>query len=158
MASNAGETDAAKPDGRSEVVVPLAVAKEGFPAICAVTGNVADGAIPVRVGRSVTRWKSPTVRIPLSEPVFVRWSRRKNIHIKARALASVLTAVAIVIAFRNAALGLSVLAVAVVIHLVDLWAERTVDSLEPTLERIGTDVKVSGVHERFAVAVRETVR
>lgn len=142
-----------------EVVVPLRVAREeGFPAICAITGERADGAVPLRVDRSWKAWRSTTIRVPLSEPVFVKWSRRQNIHIKARALASVLTAVGIVIAFRNGVMGIGIVAVALVVHLLDLWAERTTDDFQPTLERRGTDLALVGVHERFAVAVSETVR
>lgn len=141
----------------AEVTVPMSLASDGFPAICAVTGGQADGAIPMRVGRSLTRWNAPKIRMPMSEPVFKRWSTRQNIHIKARAIASVLTAVGLLVAFRNGAIGIGILAVAVAIHLVDLWAERSVRDIEPVLERIGADVRISGVHERFAQAVRETV-
>ena len=139
-------------------MLPLRQAVDGFPAICAMTGEAADGAIPLRVGRSITKWRAPTVRVPLSEPVFKKWSRRQNVHIKARAAASVLTALAVVIAFRNAGLGVSLLVVAVGIHLVDLWAERTSRESQPQLERRGTDLAMLGVHERFAKAVAETVR
>lgn len=139
----------------NEVVVPLSVATGGLPAICAITGGSADGAMSVRVGRTITRWNAPVVRVPLSEPVFKRWSKRKNLHIKARFVASVLTAVAIVVAFRNGALGIGLLAVAVLIHLVDLWAERQVNNLEPQFERRGSDVAISGIHEKFAKAVTE---
>jgi hypothetical protein len=142
----------------ADVVVPLRHAVEsGFPAICAITGGTADGAVALRVGRTWKRWNSPKVRVPLSEPIFDKWTMRQNIHIKARALASVLTAIGVVIAFRNGLLAISVLAVAVVIHLVDLWAERTVGNFQPTLTRRGTELVLSGVHPRFAEAVDETV-
>lgn len=139
-----------------EVSLPLKAAQAGLPSICAMTGERADGAIPVPVGRSATRWRSPVVRIPLSEPVFKKWSRRENIHIKARGLASILTAVGVVIAFRNAALAIGVLAVAVAIHLLDLWAERGASESRPAIRRVGPDIVLSGVHERFATAVNET--
>lgn len=139
----------------NEVVIPMKAAMAGLPAVCAITGGSADGAMPVRVGRSITRWNAPVVRVPLSEPVFNRWSKRKNLHIKARAFASVLTAVAIVITFRNSAIGIGVLAVAILIHLVDLWAERQVGQLEPELKRQGSDLTISGVHAKFAKAVGE---
>jgi hypothetical protein len=143
----------------SEVVIPLQQAiEQGFPDICAITGGRADGAIPLRAGRSRTRWRSPLVRIPLSESVFRKWSRRQGIHIKARGIASVLTAVAVVITFRNSVLGVSILAVAVVIHLIDLWAERTSSEVQPKLERRGNDLAISDVHPRFAEAVAEIVR
>lgn len=141
----------------AEVVVPLRVAQEGLPAICAITGERADGAVPLRLDRSWKRWGSPTVRVPLSEPVFKKWSRRQNIHIKARGLASVLTAIGIIIAFRNGALGIAVVAVALAVHLVDLWAERTTGDFRPELQRRGGELTISGVHERFATAVSETV-
>ncbi len=140
-----------------EVSIPLKVAQAGLPSICAMTGEQADGAIPVPVGRSLTRWRSPVVRIPLSEPVFVRWSRRENIHIKARGVASVLTAVGVVIAFRNGALAAGVLAVAIAIHLIDLWAERGASQSRPGVRREGANVVLSGVHDRFATAVNESV-
>lgn len=140
-----------------EVSLPLKVAQEGLPAICAMTGERADGAIPVPVGRSATRWRSPVVRIPLSEPVFKKWSRRESIHIKARGLASILTAVGVVIAFRNAGLALGVLAVGVAIHLLDLWAERGAAESRPAISRDGSHIVLSGVHERFATAVNETL-
>lgn len=142
----------------NEVVVPLTVAIGGLPAVCAITGDPADGAVPLRVGRSLTRWKAPIVRMPMSKPVFEKWSKRKNIHIKARGIASVLTAVGVVLAFRNAGLAAMVLAIAVAIHLIDLWAERTANDVEPQLERDGGNVRISGVHQAFAAAVAETVR
>ncbi len=143
-------------DGAS-VVVPLAIATQGLPAICAITGHAADGAIPLRVGRSLTKWRAPVVRVPLSEEIFTKWSRRKNIHIKGRGLASIVTAAGVVVAFRNGLLAAAILAVAVAIHLVDLWAERTANAVEPQLERQGSDVRISGVHESFAKAVSQTV-
>lgn len=139
-----------------EVSLSLKAAQAGLPAICAMTGEGADGAIPVQVGRSVTRWRSPTVRIPLSEPVFKAWSRRENIHIKARGLASILTAVGVVLAFRSAGLALGVLAVAIAIHLLDLWAERGAAQSRPAIRREGPNIVLSGVHERFATAVNES--
>jgi hypothetical protein len=142
----------------AEVTLPLRQAvDEGFPAVCAVTGERADGAITLRVGRSWKRWGAPAVRIPLSEPVFKKWAARQNIHIKARALASVLTAIGVIIAFRNGLLALGVIAVAVVVHLVDLWAERSINDFQPTLEREAGVLMLAGVHERFAEVVRETV-
>ena len=140
----------------AEVVVPLRVATEGLPAICAMTGNVADGAMPMRVGRSIKRWSSPQVRIPLSDHVFTRWSRRQNIHIKARGLASLLTAVGVVIAFRNATIAVMVLIVAIAVHLLDLWAERGAKDAQPVLERQGSDLKISGVHANFVDAVADS--
>lgn len=142
----------------AEVVVLLRDAvKSGFPEICAITGAPADGAVALRVERTWKRWNSPTVRVPLSEPIFNKWSRRQNIHIKARALASVLTAIGVVIAFRNGLLAISVLAVAIAIHLLDLWAERTAGDFQPTLARSGTELVISGVHPRFAEAVDQIV-
>lgn len=141
----------------AEVTLPLKQAQEGFPAICAMTGQAADGAIPLAVGRSMTRWRSPVVRVPLSQPIFVRWSRRQNIHIKARGLASILTAIGVVIAFRNAALAIGVLIVAIAIHLLDLWAERGAAGARPVIEREGSSIRITGVHEAFATAVDETV-
>ena len=140
-----------------EVAVPAKVALAGLPAICAMTGEQADGAIGVAVGRSLTRWRSPMVRIPLSEPVFVRWSRRENIHIKMRAVAMVLTAVGVAIAFRNGLLAVGVLTVAVAIHLIDLWAEKSARQSRPSVRRDGPNIVLSGVHKRFAAAVGESV-
>jgi hypothetical protein len=142
----------------AEVTVPLRHAvDEGFPAVCAITGDRADGAITLRVGRSWKTWGAPAVRIPLSEPVFKKWATRQNVHIKARALASVLTAIGVVIAFRSGLLALGVIAVAVAVHLVDLWAERSLNDFQPTLEREAGVLMLTGVHERFAEVVRETV-
>jgi len=141
----------------ASVTVPLAVAVEGFPAICAITGTAADGAVPIRVGRSATRWRSPKIRIPMSEKVFARWSSRRSIHIKARWMAAMLTAVGIVVAIRSASVGVAILAGGLAVHLVDLWAERSANRLEPTVERHGSDVRLSGVHDAFVAAVRETV-
>lgn len=148
-------TDSSGGADAGEVTVPLATALDGLPSICAITGEAADGAVPLRVGRSLTRWNAPVVRMPMSEPIFERWSKRKNIHIKARAVASVLTAVAVVLTFRNAAIGLSVLAVAVAIHLIDLWAERTSNEVEPQIDRDGSNIRISGVHAKFAKALTE---
>lgn len=142
----------------AEVVLPLRHATDvGFPAVCAMTGVRADGAVSIRVDRSWKRWSSPSLRIPMSEPVFKKWTTRQNIHIKARAVAAVLTSVGVVLAFRSGAIALAVLAVAVAIHLVDLWAERTTGDYQPALERRGSDVALLGVHERFAEVVRETI-
>ena len=141
----------------AEVTIPLKHAQEGFPAICAMTGEVADGAISLPVGRSLTRWRSPVIRVPLSQPIFVRWSRRQNIHIKARGLASILTAVGVVVAFRNAGLAIGILVAAIAIHLLDLWAERGASESRPVIEREGSNVRITGVHEAFATAVDETV-
>ena len=93
----------------------------------------------------------------MSEKVFDRWSSRRNIHIKARWLAAVLTAVGIVVAIRSASVGVSILAAGLAVHLVDLWAERSANRLEPTIERRGSDVCLSGVHDAFVAAVQETV-
>ncbi len=142
----------------AEVVLPLRLATEtGLPAICAVTGERADGAVSLRLDRSWKRWSSPTVKVPLSDPIFKKWSSRRNVYIKARALASVLTAVGIVIAFRNGLLGLTVVAVALAVHLLDLWADRTSYDFQPVLERRGQDLALLGVHQHFADAVDEIV-
>lgn len=133
----------------------MRTAQAGFPAICAMTGTQADGAIPLAVGRSLTRWKSPVISIPLSKPIFVRWSRRQNIHIKARGIASLLTAVGVVIAFRAALPAFAVLGVAIAIHLLDLWAERGAQQSRPEVERTGSNVVLRGVHPRFAEAVAQ---
>ena len=143
----------------ADVIVPFRDAVDsGFPVICAISGARADGAVKLRVDRTWKRWRSPTIRVPLSGPIFSKWSRRQSIHIKARALASVLTALGVVIAFRNGLLAIAVLAVAIMIHLVDLWAERTIGDFQPALERQGTELLISGVHPRFAEAVQETLR
>jgi len=141
-----------------EVVLPLRVAtRSGFPAICAVSGERADGAVPIRLDRSWKRWRSPTIRVPLSAPMFQKWSNRRNIHIKARAAASVLTVIGILVAIRSGAVGLVVVGGAVAVHLVDLWADRTTLDYQPVLERRGPDVALVGVHEYFASAVAEMV-
>lgn len=142
----------------AEVIVPIRHATDvGFPAVCAMTGERADGAVSIRIGRSWKRWTSPSLRIPLSEPVFEKWTTRQNIHIKARAVAAILTSVGVVLAFRNGPLALGVLAVAIAVHLVDLWAERTAAGYQPAIERRGNDVALLGVHERFAEVVHETI-
>ena len=139
----------------ADVSLPLKTAQAGFPAICAMTGDNADGAISLPVGRSLTRWRSASIQIPLSEPVFVRWSRRQNIHIKSRGVATLLTVVGVAIAFRNGPLAFAILGVAIAIHLLDLWAERGAASNRPTVERDGANVVLSGVHDSFATAVDE---
>lgn len=141
-----------------DIVVPLRVATEtGLPAICAITGERADGAVSLRLDRSWKRWTSPTIKVPLSAPIFKKWSSRRNIYIKARAVASALTAIGIVVAFRNGFLGLSIVAVALAVHLIDLWADRTTYDFQPVLERRGQDLALRGVHQRFADAVGEMV-
>ena len=139
----------------ANVAPPLKTAQEGLPAICAMTGGRADGAMPVSVGRTLTRWSAPEVRIPLAEEIFTQWSRRQNLHIKGRGVASLLTAVGVVLAFRATLPALAILAVAVAIHLVDLWAERSVKKYRPELKRNGTQVELRGVHDRFANALVE---
>ncbi len=144
-----------EPGESIEVRIPISTAQSGLPTICAMTGQPADGAIPVPVGRSLTRWRSPVVRVPLSKAMFTRWSRRESIHIKTRGVAMVLTAVGVAIAFRNGPLAIAVLGVAVAIHLVDLWAERSAGESRPSVRRDGANVILGGVHERFASAVEE---
>ena len=137
----------------ADVSLPLKTAQDGFPAICAMTGGDADGAISLPVGRSLTRWRSPVIQVPLSEPVFKRWSRRQSIHIKSRGFATALTVIGVFIAFRNAGLAFAVLGAAIAIHLVDLWAERGATGSRPIIERDGANVVLKGVHETFAIAV-----
>ncbi len=139
----------------ADIALPLKTAQDGFPAICAITGGRAHGAIPVQVGRTITRWSAPEIKIPLSEDIFKHWSRRQSLHIKGRGIASVLTAVGVVLAFRATLPAFAVLGVAVAIHLVDLWAERTVKNYRPELKRNGSELELRGVHERFAEAVVE---
>ena len=104
----------------ASVSIPLKTAQDGLPAICAVTGEPADGAIPIKVGRTKTRWRAPEVRVPLSEDVFKKWSRRQNLHIKGRGIFSLLLVIGVVLAFRSALPAFAVLGVALAIHLVDL--------------------------------------
>lgn len=139
----------------ADVSIPLKTAEDGLPAICAMTGERADGAMAMKVGRTLTRWKAPEVRIPLSEPVFKKWSQRQNIHIKGRGIASVLTAIGVVLAFRSPIAAFSVLGVAIAIHLLDLWAERSVTEYRPDLERHGSELHLRRVHPRFASALVE---
>ncbi len=139
----------------ADVALPLKTAQDGFPAICAMTGGRPDGAMPVSVGRTLTRWSAPEVRIPLTEEIFKQWSRRQSVHIKGRGVASVLTAVGVVLAFRATFPALAVIAVAIAIHLVDLWAERSVKSYRPDLKRNGSQLELRGVHDRFAEALVE---
>lgn len=139
----------------ADVALPLKTAQDGFPAICAITGGGADGAMPISVGRTLTRWNASEVRIPLAEDIFKQWSRRQNLHIKGRGLASVLTAVGVVLAFRATLPALGILTVAIAIHLVDLWAERTVKKYRPDLKRNGSQLELRGVHDRFAQALVE---
>ncbi|MGI9605542.1 MAG: hypothetical protein ACR2P0_05325 [Acidimicrobiales bacterium] len=140
--------------GSGEVRVPLADAEAGrLPAICAISGKKAGGAAPMRLSRSLRHPGGKTIRVPLSDAVFTRWSRRQNIHIKARTFASILTALAVVVAFRNGFLAIGFLAAAVAVHLLDLWAERTSRDLRPEAEREKDQVVLRGVHPRFIDAV-----
>lgn len=139
----------------ADVAIPLKVAQQGLPAICAVTGGRADGAMPIRVGRTLTRWNAPEVRIPLTDEVFKQWSRRQNLHIKGRTAFSVLTAVGVVLAFRAALPAFAVLGVAIAIHLVDLWAERSAKKYRPDLDRSGSQLELRRVNDRFAEALLE---
>ena len=142
-----------------ELRVPLQAARDGrFPPVCAMTGEAADGAIPLKLDRSATKWKAHTVRVPLSEAVFKKWSRRRSVHIKGRAVAAVLASIAIVICFRNATLGLAVLAVAGLVHIADLWGERTSAALQPTLVREKDELLLQGVHPDFAEATEASLR
>jgi hypothetical protein len=142
-----------------EVRMPMQAARDGrFPPVCAMTGTPADGAIPLKLDRSATKWKAHTVRIPLSEAIFKKWSRRRSVHIKGRVVAAVLASIAIVICFRNAGLGLSILAVAGLVHVADLWGERTSAALEPTLARERDELVLHGVHPDFAAAMERTDR
>lgn len=151
---DAAMADEAEQGSGVEIRMPLQAARDGrFPPVCAMTGAPADGAIPLKLDRSVTKWKAHTVRVPLSEAVFTKWSRRRSLHIKGRAVAAVLASVAIVICFRNAGLGLAVLAVAALVHLADLWGERASATLQPTLVRERDELVLQGVHPDFAAAM-----
>lgn len=109
----------------------------------------------MRAGRTRSRWNSPTIRIPLSESVFKNWSRRENIHVKARGVAIFLAVVGVLITFRAALPGIGILAVAIVVHLIDLWAERTARAFRPDLVRSGSTIEFHRVHDDFAEALVE---
>lgn len=137
----------------AEVLVPLEVALDGaLPPVCAITGKSADGAVSVSLGRSARKWRARTVRVPLSDDVFRKWSRRQNMHIKARAVAGGLAALAIVIATRSGFIGIALLVASAVVHVVDLRAEKGAAQLRPGLERQADSVLFSGVHESFVAA------
>ena len=87
----------------AEVTVPLRLAREGaLPPVCAMTGTSADGAIPIRVDRSLTRWRSPKVKIPLCKTAFRAWRRRQSVMVKTRFGAIALVVIALGFSARNA--------------------------------------------------------
>ena len=140
----------------AEVVVSLQQAIDGtLPHVCAISGEAADGAVPMKLGRSATKWRAPTVRIPLSEKVFRKWSRRQNVHIKARVLAAVLASLAVIVAFRNGLLGIAFLVASGAVHVLDLRSERAAVGLQPLLERHQDELHLSGVHESYVEAVEK---
>ncbi len=131
----------------------LDAARRGLPSTCAISGGVAHGAVTMKTPRSSRHPRVHAIKVPLSEEIFTRWSKRERLHIRARWFAAIATAIAIVIVMRNTGLGLAVLVGAIAIHLVDLWARKQSDALRPKLRRDGGDVVLDGVHPEFARAV-----
>jgi len=138
----------------AEISVPLEAAQAGrFPPVCAMTGTPAAGAIPMRLERSFTRWRSPKVRIPLSTPAFKAWSRRQSVMVKARMAAIALVVVALGFSARNAFLALTALVLSGVVMAISLRAERSLADHEPGLSRSKGDLLLTGVHPNFVRAV-----
>ncbi len=137
----------------TEARLSLRRAKEGLPERCAISGGAAHGAVTMKTPRSSRHPRTHAIRVPLSEAVFTRWTKRERLHIRARWFASLLTAAAIVVVTRSTGPGLAILGLAVGVHLVDLWARRQSDRLRPSLARDGDDVVFGGVHPEFARAL-----
>ena len=138
----------------AEVTVPLRAAQNGeLPPVCAMTGGPADGAIPLRIDRSLTRWTSPKVRIPLCTPAFKAWRRRQSIMVKTRIGAIALVVVALGFSARNAFLALTALILSGVVMAVSLRVERSLTEHEPGLVRSREGLTLTGVHPEFARAV-----
>jgi len=138
----------------AEVTVPLATAQRGgLPQVCAMTGTPADGAIPLRVDRSLTRWRSPKVRIPLSTPAFKAWSRRQSVMLKARVVSIAFIVVALAFSAKNAFAALAALTLAGVALAISLKAERSLAAHEPELSRSRGELHLAGVHPEFVRAI-----
>lgn len=134
--------------------MPLAQAEAGrLPPVCAMTGAPAEGAIPVRVGRSLTRWRSPKVRIPLSASAFKAWRRRQSLMLKARGAAIALIVVALAFSARNALIALTALTLSGVVMAISLRAERSVAEHLPVCSRSKNQLVMTGVDPAFARAV-----
>lgn len=138
--------------------MPLAQAEAGrLPPVCAMTGAPAEGAIPVRLDRSLTRWRSPKVRIPLSTPAFKAWRRRQSLMLKARGVAIALVVVALAFSARNALIALTALILSGVVMAVSLRAERSVAEHLPGLTRSKGQLVLTGVDPGFVRAVETEV-
>ena len=134
--------------------MPLAQAQAGeLPPVCVMTGAPADGAIPVRLDRSLTRWRSPKVRIPLSTPAFKAWHRRQSVMLKARMVAIALIVVALAFSARNAFIALAALVLSGVVMAISLRAERSLADHLPELSRSKGELVLSGVDPGFVRAV-----
>lgn len=138
----------------ADVTVPLGQAEAGrLPPVCVVTGAPADGAIPIRVERSLTRWRSPKVRIPLSTPAFKAWNRRQSVMLKARMAAIALIVVALAFSARNAFIALGALVLSGVVMAISLRAERSLADHLPELSCSKGQLVLHGVDPAFVHAV-----
>ena len=134
--------------------MPLARAEAGeLPPVCAMTGAPAEGAIPVRLGRSLTRWRAPKVRIPLSTPAFKAWRRRQSLMLKARGAAIALVVVALAFSARNAFIALAALILSGVVMAISLRAERSVAEHLPGCSQSRGELLLTGVAPGFVEAV-----
>ena len=140
----------------AEIAVELDEAKSGFPAVCAMTGGVADGAIPVRVERSLLRWGSPTVRIPMCQTAFRKWSLAQSVMVKVRIVSIVLVVVALGLSVRNPLGALVALVLAGVAMAISVRAEHKVQDLQPGIERSGNTITLVGIHPAFVRAVTDS--
>lgn len=140
----------------ADVQVDLEVAEKGLlPSVCAMTGTRADGAIPVRLDRSMLRWNSPTVRIPLSKAAFRRWSIAQSVMVKVRIAAMALVLLALVLSARSPFAAVGFLVLGGLAMVVSVRAEQKVKEFQPELSRSGNSLHLHGVHENFARAVEQ---
>lgn len=138
----------------AEVTVPLRIAQTGgLPPVCAMTGAPADGAVPLRVDRSPTRWRSPKVRIPLSDASFRSWRRRQSAMVKTRFAAIALVVVALGFSAKAAFIALTALVLSGLVMALSLKFERSVAEHQPGLRQTRAGLTLTGVHPEFVAAV-----
>ena len=138
----------------TSVEVPLDRARAGdLPAVCVMTGEPADGRVPLALDRTWRRWRSTTVRVPMSRPSFRRWLRRHRAMMWTRYAAIGLVVVALAFSPKSPPLALLALIGGGVVMAASVRTERSLAALQPRLERRRSVLTLHDVHEDFARAL-----
>lgn len=96
------------------------------------------------------------MRIPLSNAAFRKWSIAQSIMVKVRIVAIILIIISLGLSAKNPLLAVMFLVAGGVAMAISVRAERKVQQLQPGVERAGRSLRLLGVHEQFAAAVKPT--